>query len=161
MQRITALITLTAFLLVITLPMMPITPVFAHDKVQTCANHDACKGDCHGGACHDKQNTPTDLVMTDMDMDMPDVVEAQVIQPIVNKVALVTPVEGTAKMGCGCGCQHTPDTFPAVLTPHLPSHINFQTTIVSTRSIYQLSEVKITRNTPPNIPPPRTLNILT
>jgi hypothetical protein len=150
MQRITAWTTLTAFLLVITLPLMPITPVYAHDKVETCTKQDTCGGDCHGGDCHSEQSTPNDLVMTDMDMAMPEVSSSNAISQ-----AEVAPTRSAPNIECGCGCNGTPDVFPMVLSPHIPSYVNIQNSIVSTRSTQDVVSVKIIRNTPPSIPPPR------
>lgn len=150
MQRTTAWITLTAFFLVITLPLMPITPVYAHDKVETCANHDTCGSDCHGGDCHTTQSAPNDLVMTDMDMAMPEVSSSKATQE-----SKATSSKTVPSLECGCGCNGTPDTFPMVLSPHLPTYVNIQSSIVSTRSTQYMVSVKIIRNTPPSIPPPR------
>ena len=153
-QQNTAWLVLWSFFMITILPIMPITPVFAHDMAETCSHQGACKGDCHGGGCHGTKSTPADLVMTDMDMPMPEKQTAQAKATHTKPVTL-TSAQGTEKVACDCGCQSTPDQFPIVLTPFILPHVNFQTTMVETRSTFQVSQTKITRNTRPNIPPPK------
>jgi len=150
-QHYTAWTTLSAFVLLTLLPMMPITPVFAHDMPNSCSSHSACADIPMGNTLE----TPDDMAMDDMVMNLPISKTVDSLRTNNRPELLLAYDEGTEKLSCDCGCQSTPDEFPAVFTPHIPSYSKFQSSIIPARLFAQTAQNKTTRNIPPNIPPPR------
>ena len=111
MQRFNAIITLTAFLLVITLPVLPVKPACAHSMA---GNDEACET-----ACHDESPvlTPDDMDMTAFEMEM----DIEVTDHAVAKQETTNEKPPHCRIECGCGCNSSPDTFPLTLSPHLPA----------------------------------------
>ncbi|MDX8387912.1 MAG: hypothetical protein R8M46_05185 [Ghiorsea sp.] len=146
MQRFTALITLAAFLLVITLPMIPVPPACAHSAM---GNDEACETACHGESA---TLAPDDMDMAELDMEMEVVVEqAQVI----SQQEVSTEKPPFCRIECGCGCNSSPDEFPLVLTPHLPSHPMTLITPIPSEYVFHVVATKAQRDIPPDSPPPR------
>ncbi len=149
MQRLTAIITLTAFLLVITMPMLPVTPACAHAAMAAHANDDTC-----AMACHDEspEIMPDDMNMSDLNMDTTSPKQTQALTK-QDSVAEKTPY---CRIECGCGCNNKPDTFPLTLSPHLPSNTLIATKNLPSEQALSKVSISITRLTPPESPPPRT-----
>ena len=146
MQRFSAIITLTAFLLVITLPILPVAPACAHSVM---ANDDAC-----ATACHDETPTlmPDDMDMSDLDMEME---PAHEHHQVVAKQDVSSEKPPYSRIECGCGCNNSPDTFPITLSPHLPTIDLYEikkVTSVATTIVVPHVSIAIT---PPDSPPPR------
>jgi len=159
MQRLVALITLTAFLLVVAIPAMPVAQACAH-KSAASSNDDSC-----GSACHDESATltPDDMNMSGMDMDMPIVAspakasttKASVAKESVAKASITKEKAPRCRIECGCGCNSSPDKFPVLLTPHIPASFQSSITIEKNQAEATSAAALITSSTPPNIPPPR------
>lgn len=149
MQRFIATITLTAFLLVITMPMLPIAPACAHTAMATNANDDTCEM-----ACHDEspEIMPDDMNMSDLDMHTTSPKQTQELAKEDN----VSEKPPYCRIECGCGCNNKPDTFPLTLSPHLPSIILVAIKNLPSEQALSKVSINITRHTPPESPPPRT-----
>jgi hypothetical protein len=146
MQRFTALITLAAFLLVITLPMLPVPPACAHSAM---VNDEACKT-----ACHDETPTitPDDMNMSDFEMDLG---TKHTHDDLLSKQELSSEKPPKCRIECGCGCNNSPDEFTLVLPPHVPSHPMALIEPIASEFAPEVATIETTRNNPPDSPPPR------
>ncbi len=144
MQRFSAIITLTAFLLVITLPILPVAPACAHSVM---ANDEPC-----GTACHDETPTlmPDDMDMSELDMEM----EAVATQ-VLTKQETSSEKPPHCRIECGCGCNSSPDTFPLTLSPHLPAIDLYEIEMIKSEIALTAATHISIRNATPDSPPPR------
>ena len=146
MQRLTALITLAAFLMVVTLPVLPVPPACAHSAM---GNDEACATACHGEMA---TLAPEDMDMSDLDMEMETVASET---KIVAHEEISSEEVPYCRIECGCGCNSAPDEFNVSLSPHMPSHPMALITPIPSEFSYSAVSTKTTRNTPPDSPPPR------
>lgn len=151
MQRFIATITLTAFLLVITMPMLPVAPACAHAAMASHANDDTCKMACHDAS---PELAPDDMDMADLNMDAE--VKATQTQELAKKDS-VAEKPPYCRIECGCGCNSKPDTFPLTLSPHLPSKTLVVIKNLPSEQALNKVSINTTRQTSPKSPPPRTI----
>ncbi len=147
MQRFTAIITLTAFLLVITMPMLPVKPACAHSLM---GNDEPCET-----ACHDESPAlmPDDMDMSAFEMAM-DAELAQLDHAVVKQDA-ASDKPPHCRIECGCGCNSAPDTFPLTLSPHLPAIDFYEIKKIQSEATAMIVPHKSIVFAAPDSPPPR------